>query len=182
MQKKLSYKDSLFATKDEHKDCTSLIDKMFVTLGFNFRKIYRVSKDYYRGSTPEFPKEYRILKRLGIKTIIDLRMNIPSTAQQIKRKAVEFGISYENIPLNPFIPPSQNQIDNFLAVLSDPTRTPVYVFCLHGQDRTGLMTALYRTTILRWPYDKAEKEMKRFGYHSFLFAWPQYFLKQYLKT
>ena len=40
----------------------------------------------------------------------------------------------------------------------------VYLHCLHGRDRTGLVWALARVRILGWTPAAAEKEMAAFGF------------------
>ncbi len=40
--------------------------------------------------------------------------------------------------------------------------------CEHGQDRTGLMRAIYRVRVMGWTKDAAEKEMVALGFHNSL--------------
>ncbi|MEG1051906.1 MAG: tyrosine-protein phosphatase [Janthinobacterium sp.] len=45
---------------------------------------------------------------------------------------------------------------------------PMLLHCLHGADRTGLMTAMYRMLYQGWPREKAIDELKNggYGYHA----------------
>lgn len=43
-----------------------------------------------------------------------------------------------------------------------------YVHCSHGQDRTGLVIAVYRVTHDHWTKAQAEKEMLSNGFHKSL--------------
>ena len=40
-----------------------------------------------------------------------------------------------------------------------------FVHCEHGQDRTGLIVALYRVKVNGWDKPKSEKEMLALGFH-----------------
>ena len=52
----------------------------------------------------------------------------------------------------------------FLRVVTDPARRPVFVHCVHGADRTGLMAAVYRVAVQGWSKDEAIREMTPGGY------------------
>ncbi len=41
----------------------------------------------------------------------------------------------------------------------------MYTHCLHGKDRTGLMTFMYEIEMLKTPADKAAKNMVNYGMH-----------------
>lgn len=41
----------------------------------------------------------------------------------------------------------------------------LYIHCEHGQDRTGLITAIYRVEVQGWSKADAEKEMLAHGFH-----------------
>jgi len=45
---------------------------------------------------------------------------------------------------------------------------PVLVHCLHGSDRTGVVIAMYRMVVQRWPREKAIEEFvdPRYGHHA----------------
>lgn len=64
--------------------------------------------------------------------------------------------------------PEDAPVDRFLAIVSDPTRHPVYVHCLHGVDRTGAMIAAYRIRRQGWTNHDALAEMEQFGAHGVL--------------
>jgi protein tyrosine/serine phosphatase len=61
-------------------------------------------------------------------------------------------------------PPSSTTIDQFLKIVNDPANQPVYVHCVGGRHRTGVMTAVYRMTQEGWSADQAFQEMKRFKF------------------
>ncbi len=45
---------------------------------------------------------------------------------------------------------------------------PTFVGCQHGEDRTGLITAIYRVKVEGWPKKLAWKEMRRHHFHPWL--------------
>ena len=60
--------------------------------------------------------------------------------------------------------PTPAQLAQFLGLVNDPAAQPVYVHCVGGRHRTGVMTAIYRMTHDGWSGDRAFKEMKQFKY------------------
>jgi len=53
----------------------------------------------------------------------------------------------------------------FLRIVTDPAGQPVFVHCREGEDRTGMMVAVYRMVVQDWPKGKAMAEMKRMGFN-----------------
>ena len=51
-------------------------------------------------------------------------------------------------------------------MLDDERNHPIFLHCLHGKDRTGLMVAIFRMARQGWSFDKAYTEMKLCGFHS----------------
>ena len=142
------------------------------------KKFIKVDNYFYRGAQPS-DKDIKCLADMGIKTVINLRLLNPIKDAKQKKIAAKFGIEYINMPLNPFISPSKEQLDHYFRVLDDPNRLPVFVHCWHGEDRTGVMSALYRIKYYNWSFDDAFAEMKADGYHSMLFPQPVRFLRNY---
>jgi hypothetical protein len=63
--------------------------------GISIKNFGKVNANYYRGSQPT-EEEVAQLKRLGIKTVIDLRKDkVPQAADWVKQA----GLQYFNIPL-----------------------------------------------------------------------------------
>ena len=48
--------------------------------------------------------------------------------------------------------------------MNDPANQPVYVHCVGGRHRTGVMTAAYRITRDAWTSEQAFKEMKQYKF------------------
>ena len=121
----------------------------------------RVSSTYYRGAEPD-ADDYGALSALGIKTLVDLRGE--DVKPQEKVLAQKAGMRYVAIPMTTRIVPTLDQIQTFLRVVNDPVQQPVYVHCVGGRHRTGVMTAIYRMTQDRWTPAQAFKEMKTFKF------------------
>ncbi|MGA1795891.1 MAG: fused DSP-PTPase phosphatase/NAD kinase-like protein [bacterium] len=122
--------------------------------------LYKVSDDLYRGAQPT-AEGMRRLKELGIKTVINLR-----TFHSDKDEIDDTGLENEHIRVGAWYP-SEKDIVHFLQIVTDKERTPVFVHCMHGADRTGVMVAVYRVVVCGWSKQDAIAEMTTggFGYH-----------------
>jgi protein tyrosine/serine phosphatase len=103
------------------------------------------------------------LKRHGIKTVINLRRFHYET----ERAQVEAaGMRFEHIPLEASDPPSEAQINRFMALATDEALRPIYVHCAQGVDRTGTMVAVYRMERQGLSNGEALTEMMGYGAHA----------------
>lgn len=107
--------------------------------------------------------QWHVLKRYGIRTVIDLRPEAEDPAAfAAERKACQdAGAAFVNIPIDR-IPPTDAQVAQFLAALRDHPG-PALVHCEHGKTRAGLMSAAYRVAVQGWSVDAAVSEMLRLG-------------------
>lgn len=119
-----------------------------------------VSPTYFRGAQPE-GRDYATLASLGIKTVIDLRKDFEADEEALVEAA---GMKFVRIPMTTRVAPTAAQIDSFLTLVNDPANQPVFVHCVGGKHRTGVMTAVYRMTQDGWTSDQAFKEMKRYKF------------------
>jgi tyrosine-protein phosphatase SIW14 len=121
----------------------------------------RVNANYYRGAQPE-GQDYHDLAALGVKTIINLTSD---DAQPNERQMTErSGMRYVQIPMTTHQEPTNAQIAQFLSLVNDPASQPVYVHCMGGRHRTGVMTAIYRMTAEGWKPTQAFAEMKQYKF------------------
>ncbi len=125
----------------------------------------KVNNHYYRGSQP-LADDLTELKKLGIKTIIDLRQDSIKDAPDRTRAA---GLQYINIPLTTKRPATDEQTQYFLKLVNDQENWPVFVHCKGGRHRTGEMTAIYRITQDGWTADQAYDEMKKYDFEDSFF-------------
>ena len=56
------------------------------------------------------------------------------------------------------------EVVRFLKIVTDPNRTPAFVHCQRGADRTGTMCAIYRVAVQGWSKDEAIAEMTKGGF------------------
>ncbi|HKO61865.1 MAG TPA: dual specificity protein phosphatase family protein [Pyrinomonadaceae bacterium] len=128
----------------------------------------KVDDNYYRGSQPS-EVQMEELKRMGVKTIIDLRKDkVASAADWASRT----GLQYFNILMKPSKAATDEQTAHFLSLVNDPENWPVYVHCKGGRHRTGALTAVYRITHNGWTAAQAWEEMKAYDFNDGLFGGP----------
>lgn len=121
----------------------------------------RVDATLYRGAQPD-GRDYADLKELGVKTII----NLTSDDAEPNEKALteSAGMTYVQLPMTTHTAPTAAQQAEFLRIVNDPASQPVYVHCVGGRHRTGVMTATYRMTHEGWTGDRAFQEMKQYNF------------------
>jgi len=119
----------------------------------------RISQGIYRGNQP-LPEGYKTLKKMGIKTVINLR------SRHREKKAVEdAGMNYIEFPISMIKNLKRENVLEIINVMADPENQPVYVHCALGRDRTGIVAAIYRIEKQGWSFDEAEQEMQDFGFN-----------------
>ena len=122
---------------------------------------HKVSETLYRGAQPD-ANGIAKLKAMGIKTILNLR-----AFHSDKDEIGDVNIGCEHISMTAWHP-EYKEIVKFLQIVTDPKKTPVFVHCQHGADRTGLMCAVYRAAVEGWSKEDALNEMiyGGYGFHS----------------
>lgn len=127
------------------------------------RNFYKVSDRLYRGAQPE-EEGIRQLEQMGIKTVVSLEL-FHSDRSMLEN--TESRMSYEHIYMQTWRP-TEKDVIRFLKIVADSARTPVYVHCYHGSDRTGTMCAIYRIVTQNWTKEEAVREMREggYGFHS----------------
>ncbi|MFN2499926.1 MAG: dual specificity protein phosphatase family protein [Pyrinomonadaceae bacterium] len=136
--------------------------------GIPVKNFGKVNDNYYRGSQPD-AESFAQLKRLGIKTVIDLRKD--SRAEEPEQVRT-LGMQYFNIPMKANRAATPAQTDYFLKLVNDSANWPVYVHCKGGRHRTGALTAVYRITHDGWTADQAYDEMKKYDFNDGIFGGP----------
>jgi tyrosine-protein phosphatase SIW14 len=120
-----------------------------------------INPNYYRGAQPD-GRDYADLAALGVKTLINLTSDDAAANEQTM--AEQAGMAYVQIPMSTREVPTGAKLAAFLEIVNDPARQPVYVHCVGGRHRTGVMTAVYRMTQDGWTPDQAFKEMKQYKF------------------
>lgn len=122
--------------------------------------LFIVSGELYRGAQPT-TEGFKALEKMGIKTVINLRATHSDEYLMVGIKLKYFHISFKSWH------PEDEDMVQFLKIVTDPTNQPVFVHCQYGSDRTGTMVALYRIVVQGWTKDEAIDEMLNggFGFH-----------------
>ena len=124
---------------------------------YNFAK---VKDDYYRGGQP-LGEHYAQLAALGVKTVINL-IGGDDVRDEEKEMVETHGMTYLHIPMSTRTPPTDEDIAAFMAAVD--AEGAVYVHCVGGRHRTGVMTAVYRMNHDGISGTQAFAEMKQFKY------------------
>jgi protein tyrosine/serine phosphatase len=137
------------------------------------------------------------VRKLGIKTIVNLQDEFPdppvrrsylntSTTSEVEM-CKQLGVHYVFIP--PDLVPRQKvgsqrprAIEQFLAVMNDPSNYPVLIHCKAGLHRTGCMVAVYRMEFQGWSAHAALQEAKANGFGEFASDATNDYIEQYVTT
>lgn len=135
--------------------------------------LFKVSPYLLRGPRPDDMIE---LKRLGVKSIVNLEAGWfeffhrePVHEDILAREA---GITFLHRPMDDVLATSPAILRETVKEIRELERKGlVYIHCLHGVDRTGIVCALYRVKIQGWTVDDAIREMYTMGFHKFPYEW-----------
>jgi len=122
------------------------------------RNFARVSENLYRGAQPT-EQGFKELKKMGVKTIINLR-----SSHSDEKMMGNYGFVYVSIPCKAWHPEDED-VAKFMRIATNPAYQPVFVHCQYGADRTGMMVAAYRIYVQGWTNYDAGKELKKYGFH-----------------
>ena len=126
------------------------------------RNFGKMDDRFYRGAQPD-ESDYKDLKALGVKTVIDLT---DSPKDYEKRDVEALGIKYVNIPMSDSSSSKEDHINAFLKLVNDPATGTMFVHCAGGRHRTGVMGAVYRFNVNHWTLDQAYAEMKDYDFYT----------------
>jgi protein tyrosine/serine phosphatase len=125
----------------------------------------RVTAQLYRGPQPS-EAELDQLAAQGVKTIVDLRFGKRHAKQEI-HKARMLGLNYIHMPLG-YLIPSKKKIKHILSIIRNPKCQPVFLHCHYGQDRTGMVVAIYQVQDQGTPLEEALKDMQKHKFKPWL--------------
>ena len=153
----LSLASPIAAHADDVRSSTAVVN----TPNIHIDNFGRVGPTYYRGAQPE-GHDYADLAALGVRTLINLTSDDAERNEKVLTERA--GMNYFQIPMTTHRPPTTGQLAEFLRIVNEPANQPVYVHCVGGRHRTGVMTAAYRMTAENWTADRAFKEMKQYNF------------------
>jgi protein tyrosine/serine phosphatase len=113
----------------------------------------------YRSAQPSPWMLRWVVAKHGVRTLVNLRGRTPGFES---RFAAQNGLRLFSFDVSASRPPTEPEVERFLAVLADPQNYPILVHCRSGVDRTGYMLAMYRMSAQGWSKEQALAEMRRF--------------------
>ncbi|MEN3333336.1 MAG: hypothetical protein V7641_2701 [Blastocatellia bacterium] len=133
---------------------------------------HRLDANYTRGAEPA-SGGIETLTRLGVKTVVDLR-SIYDHTDDAGLAAEQAGLRYYWLPLGVWNPATDAQAREFVALVTDESKGPFYVFCDDGLHRTGEMSAIYRVARYQWSVEQALKEIDEVGFNPYYYSLRNY--------
>jgi tyrosine-protein phosphatase SIW14 len=155
---------------------TAFADNSVILADVPITEFHVVSTDIYRGARPG-RAGLEALARLHVRTDLNLENDMDEVAAEGKN-ASELGIRMVSMPMSGFWSPNDSEVTQILSILSNSANYPIYVHCLHGQDRTGLIVGLFRVFYEHTAPADAYREMLDIGFHPSLFLLNRYFEKK----
>ena len=124
------------------------------------RNFLRIDDQFCTGGQPRI-EHLEVLKKSGIRAIINLRLPSEHRADEERATAEQLGLKYINIPVA-FGDPKEEQATEFLRVTDDPENRPVFIHCT-AAIRVGAFWMIRRVLRDGWSLEKAQDEATRVG-------------------
>ncbi len=137
----------------------------------------RVGPRLYRGAQPS-DEGFAGLRALGVNTVISFTQGEEGTRAEAAHIA-KLGMDYITLPWSTMAVPDADQISTFLTYLREHPDRTIFVHCKAGADRTGVMIALSRIALDKWPTQRAIDEMNAFHYHFIFLPHLQRFVERF---
>jgi protein tyrosine/serine phosphatase len=117
-----------------------LLDHLFARILFPNR--HRLGVKAWRSAQP-LPYQLKVLKKLGVRTVVNLRGNTGTTTYRLERAGCQrLGLAYVDCRLRSRDAPSRQELHQLRQVL-ERAEAPILLHCKSGADRAGLASALY---------------------------------------
>jgi uncharacterized protein (TIGR01244 family) len=109
------------------------------------------------------PDAIREIKRMGFKTVVNLRLASEAGAMVDEEGAVvrSLGMHYVHLPFN-IQAPDPKLVENFIAAVAGPSNTPAYVHCAAG-GRAAALWMIKRVKADGWTQAAALTEANALG-------------------
>ena len=122
-----------------------------------------IAPGVFDGPRPGTQDDFAVLRQHGIRTLVSLEVFTFDVAP-VRRRAEQNHIRFINIPVAaaPWAP-SEEKVKLLLQTLANTNLQPIYVHCLMGRDRTGVLLALYRVYYCSCAPEEAWEQMLHKG-------------------
>lgn len=160
----------LFLTTTIFSGCTSITNEthfaerpeQWATPVNTDMNLYEIDEGFYRSEQPT-QNDLEQIRSLEIKTIISLR-GFHSDENVI----TDPDITLIRVPIHTWNITDKDVIAALDAIQEARLQGPVLLHCLHGADRTGLISAMYRIIYQGWSKEDALAELQHggYGFHS----------------
>ena len=124
------------------------------------RNFLRVNDQFCTGGQPQL-QHLEMLKKDGVKAIINLRQTTEHRAAEEEAKAKELGLRYFNIPVV-YTDPKEEQVEEFLRITDDVDNRPAFIHCTAAK-RVGAFWMIRRVLRDGFTVEAAEKEAEKVG-------------------
>ena len=114
----------------------------------------------YRSTQMPPHKMAEVCRRVGVRTVIDLRRQV-DWAEQEREALAEVGVRHVHLVSRQV--PDDAVVARFLEIMDEPANHPVLIHCKHGIGRTGCLMAVYRMEYAGLDPESARREAKRIG-------------------
>ncbi|MFI4883507.1 MAG: protein-tyrosine phosphatase family protein [Phycisphaerales bacterium JB064] len=120
----------------------------------------------YRSGEPTLRATRRVVKEMGIRTIIDLGAHTPGTHEEESAAALaqELGVQRYRFGLIGDATGDPNDYVLALRIMNDPAHQPVWVHCAAGSERTGCLVAMHRVINEDWGVEEAYDETHEYDH------------------
>lgn len=138
----------------------------------DIRGFHQVDRDLYRGGHPSC-RGYAQLQALGIRTFIDLQGGLEKNFERCAAQTGGAPNRYRFVPfkinlLQTTLTGVPDQRLRSLFALMAKAPKPIFINCKFGEDRTGLVVALYRLKLGEMTYAEARREALYYGFETHL--------------
>lgn len=119
--------------------------------------LYRMAPDLYRSALPK-AQDWSQLEQLGVATVINFYQQ--GDEQWLRDPRVR----QIHLPLHSDRIDDSDVIEVMRSIRQAQAQGPVLIHCKHGQNRTGLVAAMYRIIYQDWSKEQALAEMAGAGF------------------